>query len=131
MSQLERLKEEKRTAATKKRSVSRGEGRLVNWAPTNGDKEKLRSKGSESGGALDPLTTALKDGHRLSLGYSVDRDGCFAILRQGDVDWKDAVSVSVWSSGIVRSLLLLAYYLEEVNPEFPDGVQPPLFSDDW
>lgn len=106
-------------------------GKLVTFSPTKEHKEMLRTEALVLEDALSLLQTYCEDGVRVSSGYNADQRGFFLIIREGRSDWRDAVSVSFWGSSLDRVLVLAAFYLTHVCPEFPHGVQPPLFEDDW
>ncbi len=65
-------------------------------------------------------------GHKLSTGYSPESGGFFAMIKQGGVPYPDGVAVSCWASSLKNALTGLAFFLEVIAPDFPEGVPPRL-----
>lgn len=131
MGQLERLKEEERGKRAVRKQPNKIFGRIVNWNPNPQELDQLKSGVFGPLEALDLIGTYLEDGHRLSMGFNPDRAGHFAMLREGNVAFEDAVTISVWGGSAEKALTKLGFYLREVNPDFPRNVQLELFRDDW
>lgn len=108
-----------------------GSGRLVNFQPNKEQTEILRQGFMPISTAMDALEHVVMDGHRLSLGGSLDKGGFFCIIREGISDWQNARSVSCWAGTLEKALRLAGYYLSEVNPDFPTLDRQLAFSDDW
>lgn len=113
----------------KKKSVAKG--KLVNYQPTEAVKKALREGGFGPLEALELLDQFAGDGVRVSLGGNLERGGYFVIIREPADNWQDALSMSFWASTLARAVTLCGYYLSQVNPDWPDGTQMELFSDDW
>lgn len=120
-----------RKTPKKSNNSSEGLGRLVNYQPTVEIKKFLKEGGLPITRAMSILERVEMSGHRLSSGCSVDKGGFFVIVREGTPDWKEARSVSFWTSSLERSFILAAYYLSEVNPDFPSLDFQLSFTDDW
>lgn len=110
---------------------SGSKGKLVTFSPTKEQKDDLKSGIIDEAKAVEVLDRCLMEGNKVSLGFSQDRNGFFAIVREGGQDWQKCISVSVWAGTLARAIVVLGYYLREVNPEFPNSVQLPLFDDEW
>lgn len=131
MAQLERLQEEEAGRRRARRGKGRTFGRLVNWNPNPQEVAQLKTGVFGPLEAVELIGTFMEDGHRLSMGYNPDRAGFFAMLREGNVDFEQAVTISVWAGSVEKALTKLGFYLREVNPEFPRNVQLELFTDEW
>lgn len=117
MSQLERIKEGK--SGSSRRKTHTPSPRLLSFKPTKEQALDIREQGYTVLDALKKLEVYALDGHKISLGMPVDRPGCYALLRDGSVDWDKAVGVSAWASSLENALIALGYYLDVVNRDFP------------
>lgn len=118
-------------AKGKRQEAGPPKGRLVNWTPSAQHKLELGSGVIDALGAMRVLERRLADGYRVSLGGSLDRGGLFAIIREPGEDWSTLRSLAVWASTLERAVLLLGYYLERVNPDFPESLGHAAYVDDW
>lgn len=111
--------------------TNKSKGCIVTFSPTKEQKEMLKSGILDEAKSIEVLDRVILEGNKVSLGYSSDRNGFYAITRDGNPDWQKTISVSAWGSTLSRAMISLAYYHREVNPGFPEGVQLPMFSDEW
>jgi hypothetical protein len=118
----------KRSSSTKK---AKSKGNLVNYSPTKEVVDSLREGIFGVEEAVEVLDELVVNGHRISMGANLDRGGYFVILREGLVDWQQAISVSFWGKDLARAIRLAAFYLREVNEDFPEGVQHEMDFGDW
>jgi len=125
------VKEARRNSGKGGVTPSKPKGRLVNFSPTEEHKRQLQSGILDLTKSVEVLESFAEDGHRISLGGSVDKGGFFAIVRESGEDWRNAESVAFWASTLERAVVLAGFYLREVNPEFPLGVRPTAITDDW
>lgn len=134
MSQLERLKEQKPDARSRKSKLENGEarGNLVSFNPS--DEQKLLIKTSTV-----PLTdvllffeSMLQDGHKLSAQYQAGYDCYSIIVRDGESEWSRAIAVSTWHRSFETAIRTMHYALSVEYPDFPLGVRRSYTSDlDW
>jgi len=81
--------------------------------------------------SLEIIRSKLADGCSMSVGFRAESDGVFVIVRDSSAPWNTAVAVSVWHSDLRRALCGMAYYLDKVQPGFPDVDQLPGPDNSW
>jgi hypothetical protein len=130
---MSRLADEKneRKPQTKGNGSGAGKGRLVNYSPTEGHRKLLKEGFMPLETSIAVLEKLVTDGHRISVGASLDKGGYFVIMREGVSDWNMAQSVSAWAGTLEKAIRLAAFYLSEVNPDFPQLDHQLSFRDDW
>jgi len=135
MGQLERLKEEeagRKKAKQKAPRVNGATSRFVAYHPTKEEREDIRKMEEDLGEIMDFLFTFLEDGHTLHFGVRLENSASYVMLRQGDVHWQDAVTLSCWHLNYETAARTLAYGLRGKYSTFPD-IQLALFHQevDW
>lgn len=104
---------------------------IVTFQPLKEHKEQLKQGILDEAKAVEVLDRAIMGGNKVSLGYSPDKNGFFAIVRDGNASFGEGIAVSCWGRDLGRAIVVLAFYLREINPDFPSNVQMPLFDDTW
>lgn len=132
MSQLERQREEvegKRRSKSSKPSKSKG--KLVNWTPNKEQRDQLKKDIFGPLEALERIESILDAGCRMTVGANDDESAYYCIIREKADDWRSANGVSVWATTAARAITAMGYYMTEVNPDFPHGLQFTIFDEDW
>lgn len=107
-------------------------GPYVSFHPDKGEKEALSSDPTSLEDVLYELMAWCEKGHQLTLKWVEQRETFQAALRQGAVDWKEALTVSAHHSDPEKALRALRYALRSKWPEFPlVGAAQTEMSDDW
>lgn len=125
-----RVEEGERRRATKSKSTS--SSKFVSFQPTKEEKEIIRNGYVDLDKTLDCLEAFLLQGHKLTISYVVGRMSYCVGIRDGSVDWSQAVVVNCWHINLQRAFAMLHYALAEVYTNFPDidGAHPGA-EDDW
>lgn len=118
-----RAKKPERRAAIATRSA---ENRLFVFRPTDDQKKRIRGSYGDDTKNLGILDDRLQAGCKLVSGYVENTNSIYATLRANEpgIDWDQQAAVSAWHADLALALAQLAFYLVEVNPEFP--TRPPI-----
>lgn len=131
MGQLERLKEERAKQKGNGRANVGKDGGLFTFRPTVAQRERLASYTADFNTNMLTISRWVDQGCTLNLGVSSKNNSYRLVLREPSEDWRDAQAVSVWHSDLEKVVQGLAFYLTEVNEDWPRVATPQLFSDDW
>lgn len=93
---------------------------LFTYHPTKEHRLEIGSGDWELHPSVEIIQSKLADGCSLSVGFRAESDGIFVIIRDATAPWNTAVAVSVWHKDLRRALCGLAYYLDKIQPGFPD-----------
>jgi len=102
---------------------------FVSFNPTGVEKGIIRDDPRPLGDVLDSLNSWVRRGHKLHIGFNDSKESFYAVLRQGGVDWKEAISLSCWHRDCERALRALEYGLSTKYRDFP-AIQLAFFEDD-
>lgn len=119
---MSRLNDEKRYPSKQnqnKRSIPKPARAWV-FRPTKEQKEEVKAGYQDVQRCLRLIEAHLPPGNRLSCGYAQATDGIYLTIREATPNWEEARSVSVWHNDLDRCVQMLAYYLTEVNANFPE-----------
>jgi len=122
---MSRINDETRYPAKKKLWGKSGEkplSALYAYHPTKSHREAIRQDPRPLGDLISVAGGWLSQGCKITLGYREENSAFYAIIREGSDNWESARAVSAWHSQLETALAVLVYYLESVNPEWPDKV---------
>jgi hypothetical protein len=92
------------------------------FRPTKEQKEEIKLQWTDLEKNLMVLADYVENGNKLNLGYAPSTGALYISLRESSEEWTKARAVSVWHGDIIRAIAMLAYYLREVNENFPEGL---------
>lgn len=95
-------------------------GSLYAYHPTKAHIEVLREGYGDWNTNWGVVAEYLLSGCRVSIGCTQGTDNFYLILKERADDWTTARGVSVFHNDMEKAVMALAYYLREVNPEFPN-----------
>lgn len=134
MSGTKAIRDEKRGGKAR-RDVKAGLGKkglIYSFNPTDEEKRAIRDDGRPSDEVTVSLERALQNGHVLTLKYNEKSDCFMALLREGTVQWDEAVAISCWHKSADMALRMMDYALSYRYPDFPAGAFQSNFADtDW
>lgn len=96
-------------------------GGITSFWPTKEQKEAIRQWDRNPKAVLALLADRMEAGFKITLGYSGEKHSCYAVLREQTPDWTQARAISFFHVETDTCLAMMAYYLEEVNPGWPDN----------
>lgn len=121
MSITDRIVQEK-TKKTKNGNGKTGSvsnGSFISFNPTKEQKTAIRASELSLTDDLDYISTWLSDGHKMSWMYSQEHEAYAVFLRQGNVDWREALVLSCWHVDWEIAIRMLAFALNNVYKTFP------------
>lgn len=133
MSQLERLKEERKSRKVRKNGSSGAvsPSNFVAFHPTKEERMAIKSDDTDLAEVVSFLLTFVQDGHKLSFGYRAENASFYVLLRDGGESWVNAVCVSAWHQDPMMAIYAMKNALTGRYSTFPN-VQMSLLSDvDW
>jgi hypothetical protein len=128
---MSRSQDEKRYPA-KVAKPKKSLGPFVVIRPTKEERDAISSLDQAAVACWIELAALLTQGHKLTLGHREENGSFFLHLREGGVEWDEAITLSVFHTELFRCFQIMAWALREKYPYFPDGVQMSLGgADDW
>lgn len=105
---------------------------FVAFNPTEADRAVISGDDRPLEEAMGVLYSKVLEGHKVTLQYNPEYGTYMALIRQGDVEWEHALTLSHWHQRPERALRGLIYALEYRYPSFPDGAFQRVFDQpDW
>jgi len=89
------------------------------YRPTEQQRKAIMEIALPAEACMDILYPLLEQGHRLTWGYKPENNAVFLHLREGNVDYDRALTLSCWHATWLRCLQMMAYAVVHVYPEFP------------
>lgn len=124
MSVTKALIEQNRTKKSVSSSGRKDGSRLYTYKPTDNHKQAIRGGNFGVSVFLRIATGLIERKCTITFGGREDSDNVYVMVRERTDDWRDARCVSVWHRDLERAMAGMAYYLSEVNQDFPEGVGP-------
>jgi len=97
----------------------KSQNRLFNYKPTESEKSILKTLNSPIERSFAVIVDRLDTGCKVSIGQDIDSGTYYIIVREDKKDWTEALAVSVWHPDFNRAVQALAFYLTDVNPDWP------------
>lgn len=104
---------------------------LFTFHPNTSQREALSLRSLDIETNLGMVCDQILSGCSLNVSSGSKGDSFKIILREPHEDWTQAQAISVWHTDLAKCFQGLAYYLEEVNPDWPKLSTPQLFTDEW
>jgi len=121
MSVTKQIIETKRAGKKSSQSGSVAGARFFTYKPDDAHKQAIKSGYSDIDACLKVLERFVLQGSSITLGGKEGSDNVFCLIREKTADWTTSRCVSVWHVSLDRAIAGLAFYLEEVNSDFPEG----------
>jgi hypothetical protein len=99
------------------------------FRPTKEVRELIKQNWQSADRNLSVIESYVQSGVRFSTGYASNTGAVWGTLRGPGDDWRTSPSVTAWHASLERVVAQLAFYLSEVNPQFPEGVSKTSFDE--
>lgn len=120
MSQLERVKEQRKPQDKKSNKKGPQLNNFRSFHPTEGQKDRLRAGAYQLPEVWEVLTPYLQNMCSLSLTYRAENGSYIVILRDKLAAWNEANCLACYQSHPEKALRLLAMALKERYFSFPE-----------
>ena len=128
---MEDSRKDKRRSEGGNKAQIKPKNSIFTFHPTKEQREDIRSIPDDVSRDLDSISAVLSNGCTLSLGYDGNRGNYFCLVRKKQEEWATAPAISVFHSQVDQALKGVAYYLREVNEEWPMVLPRIEFNDEW